>query len=71
VDGKVLTLHDRLILREPAGREVAQVHRKLVTLRPTYQISVAGQKVAAVRSTCSHPSLTSSRSISPGPTTWR
>jgi uncharacterized protein YxjI len=49
VDGKVLTLHDRLVLREPAGREVAQVHRKLVALRPTYQISVAGQKVAEVR----------------------
>ena len=49
VDGKVLTLHDRLVLRDPAGREVAQVHRKLVTLRPTYQISVAGQKVAEVR----------------------
>jgi uncharacterized protein YxjI len=49
VDGKVLTLHDRLVLRDPAGREVAQVHRKLVTLRPTYQISVAGHKVAEVR----------------------
>ncbi len=49
VDGKVLTLHDRLVLRDPAGREVAQVHRKLVALRPTYQISVAGQKVAEVR----------------------
>ena len=49
VDGKVLTLHDRLVLRDPAGREVAQIHRKLVTLRPTYQISVAGQKVAEVR----------------------
>jgi uncharacterized protein YxjI len=49
VDGKVLTLHDRLVLRDPAGQEVAQVHRKLVTLRPTYQISVAGNKVAEVR----------------------
>jgi uncharacterized protein YxjI len=49
VDGKVLTLHDRLILRDPAGREVAQVHRKLVALRPNYQISVAGEKVAEVR----------------------
>jgi uncharacterized protein YxjI len=28
VDGKVLTLHDRLVLRDPAGQEVAQVHRK-------------------------------------------
>jgi len=49
VDGKVLSLHNRLVLRDPAGREVAQVHRKLVALRPTYQISVAGQEAAAVR----------------------
>jgi uncharacterized protein YxjI len=49
VDGKVLSLHDRLVLRDPAGREVAQVHRKLVALRPTYQISVAGHKAAEVR----------------------
>jgi uncharacterized protein YxjI len=49
VDGKVLTLHDRLVLRDPAGREVAQVHRKLVALRPTYQISAGGQEVAELR----------------------
>ena len=49
VDGKVLTLHDRLVLRDPAGREVAQVHRRLVALRPTYQISAGGQEVAEVR----------------------
>ena len=33
VDGKVLSLHNRLILRDPAGREVGQVHRKLAALR--------------------------------------
>jgi uncharacterized protein YxjI len=49
VDGKVLSLHDRLVLRDPEGTEVAQVHRKLVALRPTYEISVAGQEVAEVR----------------------
>jgi uncharacterized protein YxjI len=49
VDGKVLTLHDRLVLRDPAGRQVAQVHRKLVALRPTYQVSAGGQEVAEVR----------------------
>jgi hypothetical protein len=37
VDGKVLSLHNRLIIRDPDGREVAQVHRKLATLRPTYR----------------------------------
>jgi uncharacterized protein YxjI len=49
VDGKVLTLHDRLVIRDPQGREVAQVHRKLVALRPTYQVTVGGQAVAEVR----------------------
>ena len=49
VDGKVLSLHDRLVLRDPTGREVAEVHRRLVALRPTYQISVGGQDVAEVR----------------------
>jgi uncharacterized protein YxjI len=49
VDGKVLTLHDRLVIRDPEGREVAQVHRKLAALRPTYEISVGGQEVAKVR----------------------
>jgi uncharacterized protein YxjI len=49
VDGKVLSLHDRLVLRDPQGTEVAQVHRKLVALRPTYEVTVAGQEVAEVR----------------------
>ena len=49
VDGKVLSLHDRLVLRDPAGQEVAQVHRKLVALRPTYEVSVGGQEVAEIR----------------------
>ena len=40
VDGKVLTLHDRLVLRDPEGNEVAQVHRKLVSLRPSYKVTV-------------------------------
>ena len=34
VDGKVLSLRDRLVLRDPEGREVAQVQRKLVAFRP-------------------------------------
>ena len=49
VDGKVLTLHDRLVIRDPAGQEVAQVHRKLVSLRPTYEVSVGGREVAEIR----------------------
>jgi uncharacterized protein YxjI len=49
VDGKVLSLRNRLILRDPAGREAGQVHRKLAALRPAYQITLAGQDVAEVR----------------------
>ena len=49
VDGKVLTLHDRLVLRDPNGQEVAQVPRQLVALRPTYDVSVGGREVAEVR----------------------
>lgn len=48
VDGKVLSLHNRLILRDPAGREVGQVHRKLAALRPTYEITIDGKDVAEV-----------------------
>jgi uncharacterized protein YxjI len=49
VDGKVLSLRNRLVLRDPHGREVAQVQRKLVALVPTYQISLAGREGAEVR----------------------
>ena len=49
VDGKVLSLRDRLVLRDPNGREVAQVQRKLASMRPTYQISVGGEQTATVR----------------------
>jgi uncharacterized protein YxjI len=49
VDGKVLSLHHRLILQDPAGREVAQVHRKLAALRPAYEITIDGKDVAEVR----------------------
>jgi uncharacterized protein YxjI len=49
VDGKVLTLRDTLILRDPAGEEVARVHRRLLALRPTYEITVRGQELAEMR----------------------
>jgi uncharacterized protein YxjI len=49
VDGKVLSLHNRLVLRDPAGREIGQVHRKLVALRPAYEITLGGKDVAEVR----------------------
>jgi uncharacterized protein YxjI len=49
VDGKIMSLHQRLILRDLAGREVAQVHRRLVAFRPTYEITVDSKNVAEVR----------------------
>ncbi|HYY81787.1 MAG TPA: LURP-one-related family protein [Actinomycetes bacterium] len=49
VDGKVLSLHDRLVIRDPDGNQVAQVRRKLVALRPTYQLEVGGEQAAEVR----------------------
>jgi len=49
VDGKVLTLHDTLIMRDLAGTEVAKVERQLIALRPTYHITRHGDEVAAVR----------------------
>jgi uncharacterized protein YxjI len=49
VDGKVMSLRGRLILRDPGGREAGQVHRKLAALRPTYEIIIGGKDVAEVR----------------------
>jgi len=49
VDGKVLTLRNRLVIEDPDGREVAAVERHLVSLRPTYAVSIGGEKAADVR----------------------
>lgn len=49
VDGKVLTLRDRLVLRNPAGQQVAEVQRQLLALRPTYSITIGGEQAAKVR----------------------
>ena len=49
VDGKVLTLRDTLVLRDPGGQEVARVRRRLIALRPAYEIEVGGREVAEVR----------------------
>src|SRR5919199_1757997 len=49
VDGKVLSLRNVLVIRDPAGNEVARVQRKLVALRPTYEIIAGGQELAEVR----------------------
>jgi len=49
VDGKVLTLRDRLVIRDAAGNEVAGVQRKLIALRPSYEIAIGGERAAQVR----------------------
>jgi uncharacterized protein YxjI len=49
VDGKVMSLRNRLVLRDPSGREVGEVRRKLAAIRPTYQILIDGEKAAEVR----------------------
>lgn len=49
VDGKVLSLHNTLIVRDLSGAEVARVERQLVALRPTYHITRADQESAEVR----------------------
>jgi uncharacterized protein YxjI len=71
VDGKVLSLRNRLVLRDPQGREVAQVQRKLVALVPTYRSPWPARRPPRSASTCSPPSGTASPSTSPVLTTWR
>ncbi|MEV4709008.1 LURP-one-related family protein [Actinoplanes sp. NPDC049316] len=49
VDGKVFSARDKMVIEDPAGVEVASVHRHLVALRPTYEIRIGGEKAAEVR----------------------
>jgi uncharacterized protein YxjI len=49
VDGKVLTLHNTLLVRDLGGAEVAKVERQLIAIRPTYHITRQGEEIAEVR----------------------
>lgn len=49
VDGKVFSARNRVVIEDPAGNEVASVHRHLVSLRPTYEIRIGGEKAAEVK----------------------
>ena len=49
VDGRLFTLRDRLVIQDLSGREIGSVHRKLIALRPTYEITIGGREVAEVR----------------------
>lgn len=67
VDGKALSLRDRLVIEDPGGREVASVRRQLVALRRTYRIEIAGQKAAEVRKKLFTPFRDSYTIDVPGP----
>ena len=49
VDGKVLSLHNTLVMRDMRGQEVATVKRQLIALTPTYNIERPGMESAQVR----------------------
>jgi uncharacterized protein YxjI len=49
VDGKVFSLHNTLLVRDLEGNEVARVERELISLTPTYHITIHGQDIAEVR----------------------
>ncbi|GLY02814.1 LURP-one-related family protein [Actinoplanes sp. NBRC 101535] len=49
VDGKVLSLRDKVIIEDLHGDEVATVHRHLISLRTTYEVRIGGEKAAEVR----------------------
>ncbi|MCM4080332.1 LURP-one-related/scramblase family protein [Paractinoplanes hotanensis] len=49
VDGKVLSVRNKVVIEDPSGQEVASLHRHLVSLRPTYEIRIGGEKAAEVR----------------------
>jgi uncharacterized protein YxjI len=49
VDGKVFSVRNKLVIEDRSGAEVASVHRHLVALRPTYEVSIGGEKAAEVR----------------------
>ncbi len=67
VDGKVLSLHNRLIIRDRSGNEVASVQRRLLALRATYEIKRAGQEAATVRKNLISPFVDRFTVDIPGP----
>jgi len=49
VDGRVLSLHNTVVLRDPHGHEVATVKRALIALTPTYRLDRPGRSSVQVR----------------------
>ncbi len=48
VDGKVLSIHHTLVLRDLAGNELATVKKQVIAFGQTYHISRYGQEAAIV-----------------------
>ena len=67
VDGKVFSLHNTLLVRDLAGNEVATVERQLISLTPTYHITVHGQEIAEVRKKIFSPFIDRYTIDIPGP----
>lgn len=67
VDGKVFSLHNTLIVRDPAHNEVARVEKQLISLWPTYHIKVHGQEIAEVRKKLFSPFIDRYTIDIPGP----
>jgi uncharacterized protein YxjI len=67
VDGKVLSLQDRLIVRDLAGNVVANVHRRLFSLTPTYEISRGADTLVTFRKRFFSPFLDRFTLDIPGP----
>ncbi|GIF20228.1 uncharacterized protein YxjI [Actinoplanes tereljensis] len=49
VDGKVLSVRNKVVIEDVNGDEVASVHRQIIALRATYEIQIGGEKAAEVR----------------------
>ena len=67
VAGKVLSLRNKVVIEDPSGQEVASVHRHLVAMRPTYEITIGGEKAAEVRKKLFTPFRDSFTIDVPGP----
>jgi uncharacterized protein YxjI len=48
VDGKAISIGDKLSFQDMAGNELASIKQKLIALRPTYEIYRDGQHAATV-----------------------
>ncbi|HZT97360.1 MAG TPA: LURP-one-related family protein [Chloroflexota bacterium] len=49
VDGKIMSLRHKMIIRDLAGAEVSEVERKIVAISPTFEIKQNGKTVAEMR----------------------